>query len=92
MSHHNKNWTPLPPGTVVRHQGQQYSAAKNGTAVIVRHYWNGLRLEYIVAPLDHVKSSAYFDRPGREGCWSADRTVDCRHLALDAPVVTADRR
>jgi len=66
----HRGWKPLPDGTRVRHYGHQWPEAyRNGTATIVRHFWNGVWLEYVVR----------LDRPDgvgkTEGEWSADYTV-----------------
>jgi len=67
----HRGWTPLPNGARVRHSGHRWPEAfRNGTATIVRHFWRGHWLEYVVALDEEVRRVG---APTAE--WSADATV-----------------
>ena len=61
----------MPDGTRVRHSGHRYSKAyRDGTATVVRHFWRGVWLEYVVLLDEDIR---YIGKDTAE--WSADCTV-----------------
>lgn len=66
----HQGWTPIPDGTRVRLSAHQFDRAfRDGTANIVRHFWRGPWLEYVV----EVDPSMTDGPTTRE--WSADHVI-----------------
>lgn len=64
--------TPLPDGTRVRHSAHEFSSAfLHGTGVVLRHFWRGRWLEYVV----RIDSDKGLGEP-LEREWSADCTIE----------------
>ena len=70
MSGH-QHLTPLPDGTSVRHYGEQFPrASRDGTAVILGHFWHGVWLEYRIR-----RDKPFYEGGPVDSEWSADATI-----------------
>lgn len=75
---------PLPAGTRVRHYGQQWSAARRGTATIreVRGPWHDGTYEYRVDATEDFSRQPGPDNPEtRSTWWSSEATIAATAVA-----------
>lgn len=74
MTRGHEGWAPIPDGARVRLSSHQWPGVfTKGSATVLRHFWNGRWLEYVVLLDEGIR---YIGSETAE--WSADHVIEIK--------------